>query len=61
VLGRRVTTEEVYKALSEGFTSALNIRLEYDELTPYELELAEKLFKEKYSTRDWNFLGKSML
>jgi lipoate-protein ligase A len=60
-LGRRVTIEEAYDALSEGFSSALNVRLERDELKPYEVQLAEKLCKEKYSTREWDFHGKSVL
>jgi lipoate-protein ligase A len=55
-LGRRVSDEEVAKALVEGFQNALNIELINGELTPYEGELAEKLCREKYATNKWNFI-----
>lgn len=50
--------KEVKQALIQGFQTALNIKLIEGELTPYERELAEKLYKEKYATEDWNFMGK---
>jgi len=59
-MGTNVSTEKVNCALIEGFQKTLNIRLMADELTPYERELAEKLYKEKYATDDWNRHGISL-
>jgi len=56
-LGKTVSVEEVNNALSEGFKKALNIQLLEGELTPYENEIAKKLYKEKYATEEWNFKG----
>lgn len=56
-LGKTVSVEEVNNALSEGFKKALNIQLLEGELTPYENEIAKKLYKEKYTTDEWNFKG----
>ena len=56
-LGKTVSVEEVNNALSEGFKKALNIQLLEGELTPYENEIAKKLYKEKYTTDGWNFKG----
>ncbi|MEM3697446.1 MAG: lipoate--protein ligase family protein [Candidatus Bathyarchaeia archaeon] len=58
-LGKNVLTEEVTNALTQGFRRALNIQLTNGNLTPYEKEYAQKLFKEKYATKEWNFQGKS--
>jgi lipoate-protein ligase A len=60
-LKKDIATEEVEQALTQGFQRTLNTKLTNGELTPYEQELAEKLCKEKYSTNDWNFHGKSSL
>jgi len=57
-LGKNVSVEEAKQALIEGFQKALNIRLVNGKLTSYERELAKKLFKEKYTTDDWNLGGK---
>ncbi|MGQ9625143.1 MAG: lipoate--protein ligase family protein [Candidatus Bathycorpusculaceae bacterium] len=54
-LGRRVSDEEVAKALVEGFQKTLNIEFLKGGLTPYEDKLAEKLCKGKYATDKWNF------
>jgi len=56
---RAVSIKEVEQALIQGFRRALKIELVNSELTVYERELAEKLCKQKYSTNDWNFHGKS--
>jgi len=56
-LGKTVSVEEVNNALSEGFKKALSIQLLEGELTPYENEIASKLYKEKYTTDEWNFKG----
>jgi lipoate-protein ligase A len=58
-LGRDVSIEETAEALVKGFQKALNLKLVEGELTLYERELAEKLYKEKYATNEWNFHGKS--
>ena len=56
-LGKTVSVEEVNNALSGGFKKALNIQLLEGELTPNENEIAKKLYKEKYTTDEWNFKG----
>jgi lipoate-protein ligase A len=48
-LGHAVMPETVANALAQGFRAILKIQLEPGELTPYEVELAQKLYKEKYS------------
>jgi len=57
-LGREISIGEMENALAKGFEKALDIRLASSELTPYESELAEKLYKTKYSTKEWNTHGK---
>ena len=56
-----VSAETVSNALFEGFKNAFGIQITCGELTAFELELADKLCKEKYATDDWNFHGKSIL
>lgn len=64
-VGHALTPETAANAIAHGFTVALNMQVvenvqsEKDGLTHEELELAEKLYKEKYLTKDWNFEGKS--
>jgi len=60
-LGKNVSVRDAYQALVEGFEKALKVPLLEGELTPYERELAERLFNEKYSTDDWNIHGKTMV
>ncbi len=55
-LGKPIPNSEVHQALVHGFQKALNIQLVSSELSPYELELAEKL-EEKYATNSWNTKG----
>jgi len=55
-----VSIKDVEQALIQGFQKALNIKLLDGKLTPYELELTERLYKEKYSTKEWNFHNKSL-
>jgi lipoyltransferase/lipoate-protein ligase len=57
-LGHPVMPETVANALAQGFRAILKIQLEPGELTPFEVDLANKLFKEKYSTKEWNLSGK---
>jgi lipoate-protein ligase A len=57
-LGKEISHTTVHKALVEGFQKALKVRLEKGDLTIHERELAEKLCKEKYATKEWNLHGK---
>ncbi|GIP33985.1 biotin/lipoate A/B protein ligase family protein [Paenibacillus sp. J2TS4] len=50
-----VKLEEVEQAFARGIAEGMNIHLEEDELSPYELELAEQLVRDKYGSDDWNF------
>ncbi len=59
-LGHDVMPETVANALTHGFRAMLKIQLEPGELTAYEVELANKLCKEKYATKAWNFEGKTV-
>lgn len=54
-LGRVVPFDEVARHLAAGFAQALNLRLVPGQLSQHELALAEKLRREKYATREWNF------
>lgn len=58
-LGRAVSVEDVEKALAEGFQRALDLELVEGGLTPYERQLSEKLYKDKYNTNHWNIYGRS--
>jgi lipoate---protein ligase len=57
-LGHPVSPDTVANALAQGFRIMLKIQLESGELTPYEQELANKLYKEKYTTKEWVLDGK---
>jgi lipoate---protein ligase len=58
-LGHKVAPETIAKALAQGFRAILKIQLEEGKLTPNEVELANRLYKEKYATEKWNFEGKT--
>jgi lipoate-protein ligase A len=58
-LGQAVTSEAVADALATGFGAVLKVELKPGELTPFELELASRLCKEKYATKEWIFEGKT--
>jgi lipoate-protein ligase A len=58
-LGHNVAPETIANALAQGFRAILKIQLEEGELTPSEVENANKLYKEKYSNEKWNFGGKN--
>jgi lipoyltransferase/lipoate-protein ligase len=57
-LGHKISPDTVANSLAQGFRAILKIQLEDGELTPTELETANKLYKEKYATNQWNFGGK---
>jgi len=59
-LGHKISPETIVNALSQGFKAILKIQLEETELTTYEKQLSEKLYKEKYSTTEWNLKGKKI-
>jgi lipoate-protein ligase A len=54
-LGYSVSFEEVARHLAAGFAQALNLRLIPGQLSQHELALAEKLRREQYAAREWNF------
>jgi lipoate-protein ligase A len=54
-LGHGVSFEEVALHLAAGFAQALDLRLIPGQLSEHELALAEKLRREKYAAREWNF------
>lgn len=54
--GRIITAEKVEEAMIKGFEQALNIKLIEGKLSDKELEIARKLYEEKYSTKEWNYL-----
>jgi len=58
---KNFTIAEVEQALIEGFQKALNTKLTEGKLTAYERELAEKLYKQKYTTNQWNHHGRNKL
>ena len=58
-LGHNVAPETIADALAQGFRAILKIQLEEGELTPSEVENANKLYIEKYSNEKWNFGGKN--
>lgn len=66
-LGHAVTPGTAANAIAHGFTVALNMQVVENvqsvegELTQEERELAQKLYREKYATKEWNFEGKSVL
>jgi len=59
-LGHEVSPDTVANALAQGFRAMLKIQLEPGNLTPYEVELANKLCKEKDASAKWNFKGKTV-
>jgi lipoyltransferase/lipoate-protein ligase len=54
-LGHEVMPETIANALAQGFKAILKIQLHPSELTPYEMDLSQNLYKEKYTTNQWNF------
>jgi lipoate-protein ligase A len=54
-LGRDVSFEELTDALIRGFRESFDIELLPGEITDFEKQTANKLNKEKYSTREWIF------
>ena len=55
ILGRNVRVEELRDALEQGFSDALHLDLAPGKLSKEEREVARRLAKEKYSSREWSF------
>lgn len=53
LLGYPIAWQYVADAMKTGFEEALHIQVKQQNLSPQELERADKLFKEKYGQRDW--------
>jgi lipoate-protein ligase A len=53
-LGRLVSFEEAADALTEGFASALHLRLEVAPLTDYEQQLVQEFRRTRYTADVWN-------
>ena len=54
VLGRRIGYWEVINAFVEGYSRLLDAKPYYDMPSRLELEIADKLYEEKYTRREWN-------
>jgi len=54
-LRREIPLSEVKQALKQGFKRSFLMKLVCGELTKDEIGPAKKLYKEKYSTKKWNF------
>jgi len=53
--GKRVSYGNVAEAMKKGFEENFKIKFNEDKLRKEEITLANKLAKEKYSTKEWNF------
>jgi lipoate-protein ligase A len=60
-LGKAVESEEAYQALVKGFEKTLKLQLREEALNAYEQKITQKLRREKFSTQEWNFRGKTNL
>ncbi len=49
-----IEVRDVIKALEKGFSRVLDANVYHDLISPRELELSEKLYREKYSLAEWN-------
>jgi lipoate-protein ligase A len=54
-LGHAPSPETIASALAQGFKAILKIQLEEGKLTQAEMENKNKLYRIKYSTKEWNF------
>lgn len=60
-LGHHVLPLTVANSLEAGFKNALGVQMQKESLTEFEMDLAKKLCRSKYSTDRWNFQGSSIL
>ena len=54
-LGSSMSFENVVEALKLAFSEVFDIKLVKDELSREEIDLASRLRREKYSTKEWIF------
>ena len=52
-LDKQITIQELQQALTKGFEKTFNVEFEKSELTNEEKQLANKLYQEKYSSKEW--------
>jgi len=57
-IGRAVSIAEVKIALKKGFEEAFSIMLTDRELSPEEWSVTNEVYREKYSTQEWNLRGR---
>ncbi len=60
-LGHPVSPNTAANALVSGFKNALGVQMTTGSLTDFEVQLADRLCKEKYATNQWTSQGKSIL
>lgn len=60
-LGHALSAETAANALAVGFKNALGVQMVEGALSAFEVDLAQKLCREKYATDDWNLHGKSIV
>lgn len=58
-LGHRISPDTIANALSQGFRIMLKIQLEAGELTAAEKEMADTLYREKYTKEEWTLARKT--
>lgn len=59
-LCHKISPDTLANALKQGFKAILKIQLQESGLTSYEQELAQILYEDKYSTKEWNLEGKTL-
>jgi len=55
ILDRRIPLKEIRQKLLSGFVDNFSVSFKEDSLSSEELTMAQKLFKEKYSSPEWTF------
>ncbi|MEM4141452.1 MAG: biotin/lipoate A/B protein ligase family protein [Thermoplasmata archaeon] len=55
-LGKKIHYSEIIDAMVKSYSELLNEKIEYDIPTKEELDLADRLYKVKFSTPEWNLL-----
>ncbi|MGZ4850336.1 MAG: lipoate--protein ligase family protein [Candidatus Bathyarchaeia archaeon] len=59
-LGHVVSPDTIVNALTQGFKAMLKIQLESGQLTSFEVQLATRLYEERYSKKEWTLEGKKI-
>ncbi len=54
-IGKEITFDMIKDALKKGMEEVMGEEMVESQMTDFELELARKLYNEKYSTEKWNF------